>query len=157
MKRKYMLAVVAAAFALAGCDQSKQAGRPAPEPSADINAPPAQVQREIMKTEVKEPLDVTKAYPTENRDMFVASMQQKLTELDQKISDLNDMITSLNTDEIAQATLNSLRELRAQLDPLFEELSTSSLEAWDDAKRAFESSLAELEKAYQEAKDTYDM
>lgn len=188
MKLKYPLAVLTAAFVLAGCDQSKQAGKAGSESSADINAPPAEVQqeaekkdtanvppapeqkeiakkevsdvppmpeqKEIVKQEVKEPVDVY-PYPTENRDEFAASMQQKLTDLDQQLAELSDTIVSLNTDEAAQATLNSLQEHRAQLGTLLDELNKASPEAWDDAKMAFESSLTEFEKAYQEAKDIY--
>ncbi len=172
MKLTYSLAALAAACVLAGCDQSKQAGKPASEPSADINAPPAQeqreevvkkdinvpppaLQREIVKTEVKEAVDATKTYLTASRDQFVASAQQKLTEMDQKITELGDTIATLNENAFANETLNSLREMRSRLDPLFEELTKSSTEAWDDTKKAFESALAELEQAYLDAKTSY--
>lgn len=165
----------AAAFMLAGCNQSKRAGRPGFDPLADINAPAAQEHREIVKQntnvppvpptheqqraiakqEVQEPADATKPTPSDYRDEFLASMQQKLTDMDQKITKLGDTIASLNTDEEAQATFNTLRELRAQLDPLFEELSKASPDAWDDAKKAFETSLAGVENAYENVRTTY--
>ena len=155
MKLQYPLAALAAAFFVAGCDQSKQAGGTGPEPSADINIPPAVVQREVVLNEVKEAAEAAKTLLTSPRDQFVASMQQKLTDMDQKINELGDSIVVLNENTYANEAINSLWEQRFQLDPLFEELTKSSVEAWDDAKLAFESAFAELEKAYQDAKENY--
>ncbi len=166
MKPIYPLAVLAAAFVLAGCDESKLSR----QSDSDRNAPPAQEQAtrtettalppmpeptEIVKQEPKEPADVTQPYPADMRDQFVAFQTEHLASMDQNINELNDKILSLNTDEAALQTIESLRELRAQVDPLFEELKKASPEAWDDAKQAYEMAFAELERVYQDAKETY--
>ncbi len=167
MKPIYPLAVLAAAFVLAGCDESKLSRQS--DADADRNAPPAQEQAtktettalppapapaEIAKQEPKEPADVT-PYPSDLRDQFVAFQTEHLASMDQSINELSDKIMSLNTDEVALQTLNSMRELRSQVDPLFEELKKASPEAWDDAKQAYEMAFAELDRVYQDAKETY--
>lgn len=118
------------------------------------DAPPMPEQPAVAKQDIKPPAD-TDPYPVDMRDQFVAFQQEHLATMDQNINELNDRILSLNTDEAAQQTINSVRELRSQVDTLFEDLKKASPEAWDDAKKAYEAAYAELERVFQDAKDTY--
>ncbi len=133
MKLKYPVAVLAAAFMLAGCEQIKQAGQFTPEPQA-----------------------TAKTYPVEHRAQFVTSMQENLTDMDRKLAELGDTITMLQDNAVADDQLNALRELRAQLDFLLEDLTKSNAESWDEARRIFESAWANLRLAYKVVKATYD-
>lgn len=134
MKLKYSLAALAAAaFVLAGCEHNRQAGQLTPK------------QQETVE-----------AFNAEQRAVYVAAMNAKLADMDQKITELGDTIASLNTDDEAQATFNSLRDLRSQLDPLLQDVANSSGESWRVAKQGFETAWVDLELAYKAAKATYD-
>lgn len=133
MKLNYPLAALAAAFVLAGCEQMEQARQLTPQ------------QRETAQ-----------AYLAERRALFVASMQEKLTEMDQSISALGDAIASLEDNAVADEQISTLRESRSELHLLFEDLAKANTESWGDAKRAFESAWADLRLAYKVIKATYD-
>ena len=133
MKQKYTLAALVAALALVGCEQIRQARQLTPQQ-----------------------LEAAQAYLAERRALFVASMQEKLSEMDQSISALGDAVASLEDNANADDQINALRESRSELHLLFEELTKADAATWEDAKRVFESAWAELRLAYQVIKATYD-
>jgi len=148
MKMKYPLAVLAAAIAMVGCERQKPADS---KPAAEITPPVPEV-----KAEVKEPVrQASKPPEPETKDQFVASVQKKLSDLDQKITKLGDTIESLQENTEAKKALENVRNLRAELGPLFDSLKQSRQEAWQEAKKGVESAMANLEKAFEYTRSSY--
>jgi hypothetical protein len=150
MKPTYLLSALFMAAALAGCDQAKRSDTGT---ESSTNAPLREVKKEI-----KEAVEITKSYVSENKDEFVAATDRKLKELDQKIAELGDKVATLKDQAQAEGnkTLDALRETRAQLGTKLEELKVSSQDAWQNVKAGFESAMSELETAFANAKSKFD-
>lgn len=141
MKLHSPLAALAAACVLAGCENPQQASRFSPEETlASMNS--------------------VKAFITEQRTMFVSSMQKQLADMDEKIAGLSDAIRTSHHPALAKENLDAIRELRAKLGVLFEHLSkldaaSTNAESWNNAQRTFESEWIALQQAYQLVKTIY--
>jgi chromosome segregation ATPase len=104
-------------------------------------------------------VETTQGQIQRNKDQLVASAEQKLRELDAKIDEFGKKLGTLTADTKAEANkaLESLREKRAELGPRLEELKKASQQTWNDVKSGVETAMAELEKAYQNAKSKFGL
>lgn len=138
-----------ACLAFAGCTDSTQ--REVPSASRTNAA------AESMKREVREAVDATKVYASENKDQFMAYTQEKLAKLDRQIAELGTKAGTLKDDAKVEGdkALAALREQRATVGEKFDELKKSSQEAWKDVKAGFETAYAQAEKAYEDARSKF--
>jgi uncharacterized coiled-coil DUF342 family protein len=132
MKTRYMLIGMAAAAMLTGCNQTNN-------PTADTS------------TNV---VDNVKAEVNQERDKFIAEMDKQRTDFDAKINELATKSADFQGDAKADAdkTLASLRQQRDALNKEFDELKSSTGDAWDKTKAAFQSGWDDMEAAYDKAK-----
>lgn len=164
--------LAAAALGLAGCDkagqnkQTENQGQPGekqaeyqPAPTAPTAPPPErQVAEQVKPPEAKPaepPAVAEKTAPAEDLEQFMLAANQRLDELNKGIGELGDTILALNENAEANATIQSLREQREQVQQRFDELKTASMDRWSELKQSFESAMDGLEKAYQEANSQY--
>ncbi len=133
MKAIFLLAALAATLVLTGCEHTKQAVRFTPE--------------RITEVKVKSP---------GQRAVYVAATYLSLLEMDQRIAALGNTVASLQSDAVAEQTVNSLRDQRADIDPLFENLANADELTWEQARRSFETALIHLDTARKSAQATYD-
>ena len=134
---------------VAGCDRGEPTGS-----SASKSQPETPTTGEDVKRKAQETVSRTKEYLADNKDEFVASAEKKLHDLDASIAELSGKAAPLKEDAKAEAdklmtTLNQKQsEIKGQLDGL----KQASKEKWTEAKAAFETALADLEKAYENTK-----
>jgi len=151
MKASPFLAVCAAAVGLTGCADQAQSDS-IPPPLTNVSA------REVRR-ETREAVDAARQFAAENREKFLASTEAKLKECGQKIADLDAKLGTLAYEYDAKAegtkALDALREKRTQLGQQLEKLRQCSEEAWQDAKASVESAVAEVDKAYENAKSRF--
>jgi len=147
MKLKQELIALAAAAALAGCDQNR--------PSSSETKPNTTAQD--VKKETSEALNTTKDYVVENKDQFIASANQKLQALDAEISRLSERAADLKDDAKTEAdkTVVALKEKRGVASQKLDELKQSGKETWNDIKAGFEKAMTELENAYEQTKSKF--
>jgi hypothetical protein len=94
----------------------------------------------------------------ENRKEFVAASEQKLAELDEKIADLAKRSETHNDDAKAKAgqMLEALKGQRAQLKQDLEEFKSAGGKGGKEALAALDTALNELEKAFDNARTTFE-
>lgn len=150
MKMTCPFVTLAASLALIGCGPSKPG-------SQEPNSAPQSAAGDTEKS-LKQRVDAAKDALMENKDQFVASADARLKELDQKISELGEHAKTLNQGSNAEAgrALEVMREKRTQLSAKFEELKQSTKETWNDVKAGFESAMADLQKAFEDAKAKFN-
>lgn len=143
MKIKQSTLLLAALCAgLAGCsDSARDAAAP----------PPTNASLKDVKRDVAQAVETTKVYASENKDQFVAALQEKLAKLDQKISELGSKAATVKAEEGDKA-LTALRDQRSALGDKFDELKKATQETWKDVKAGVEKAYDEVEKAYDNAK-----
>jgi hypothetical protein len=150
MKFIYTLATAAATLALAGCERNNDqtnAGGQSAAPTTSVSA------RDLGK-EAQQALDSATKAVAEGKDAFVTSVQTKLQEMDGQIGELEKKAEALTSEAKSDAdkAVAAVKEKRGALAEKIEQAKTSSAAAWNDTKAALETALADLEKAYQEAK-----
>jgi hypothetical protein len=176
MKLTRQITAIAVLILLAGCKPTEQASTPSESATAITNrsmpesakAAPV-VPVDIAPTVVTKP-PVPPAVPTaqpapavpikgpaELKDEFVASMEQKLKDLDAKIDELAQKAAPYQEDAKAQAekVLTQLREQRDKAKEKLEDLKKAGTEAWTNLKAGFESVMDELQKTYEDAKSKF--
>src|SRR5437867_13103299 len=141
VKPGYPITLLLGLALLSGCDRNSQT-------SSATNSGPGVTSQEL-KDKYKDAAAATKNYLGENKDEFVASMNQKLKELDDKIAAMRKKSEGFTDDTKTQAdkALANLREERKSVSEQFEKLKQSSAEGWEKVKTGFTNSMAELEKA----------
>jgi hypothetical protein len=89
----------------------------------------------------------------QTRDQFLADMDKRMSELDAKIDKLANKSAEATGDAKARAD-QELANLRAQRDVVrkqYDDLKSSTHEAWDKTKAGFQSAWDSLEKSYDNA------
>lgn len=150
MKTLLPIITVTALALLAGCSRTEQTG--------DSQQSEAPVTAQAVTDSYKDAAATTKEYVAENKDAFVAAMDKRLNELDTKIAELAKKAESYTDDTKVQAdkTVANLREQREKMKIKFDELKSSSADAWKDVKAGFASAMDELEKVYDNAKSEFN-
>jgi hypothetical protein len=144
MRTRYLPGLCLASLVLVGCERANQREALATnEPATDRSAATQAVE----------------AAQGQRQDPFVTSAEQKLRDLDLKIEELGKKMETLAADAKVEAdkALTALREKRAQLAPRIEQLKKSSQQTWDDVKSGVEAAMAEVEKAYENAKSKFGL
>lgn len=144
---KYLLPLTAliAVAALTGCDK-----KPTVEPSVELNS-------QELKDDAKSATEATKQAVTENMDAAVAAAEEQFKALDAKIAELAKKAEGYKDDAKVQAdkALAELRVKQTQLGEKLTALKAKSADAWASTKAGFASAMAELEKAYESAKESF--
>ncbi len=138
MKPIFSLAALAAALMLTACEHPRQAAQ---------STPPTYTPEMITEVKVKGP---------GQRAFFVAATYLDLLIMDQQIAALSDTITSLQSDAVAEGTLQSIRDQRAELDPKFESMVNADEASWENARRTYEAALRNLDASQKSARATYE-
>jgi uncharacterized lipoprotein NlpE involved in copper resistance len=135
MKYKLCLNVLAVTLALVGCSNNNDQTGAASAVSTNTLANSA----------------------AQTKDEFLASVDQKMKDLDAGIDDLSKKTEGYTGDAKTEAdkTLASLRDQRAALGKKYDELKQSSEAAWQDTKAGFQTAWDDLEKAYENAKSKF--
>ena len=153
MKTTNQIAVFATLLALTGCSPSSTSdgGKP-PAASGSTGA-----VLELPKTVAAVPAPPPVPPPGEQKESFIASMEQKLKEFDAKIGELVKKTEGYKDDAKTQAdqALAALREQRAKLSTQFESLKQASTDAWKELKAGFEAAFADLQKALEDARSKF--
>ncbi len=149
MKPGNHIALLALIAVLSGCDRTNQT-------SSGTNAA-THVTSDDLKDKYKNAATATKNYVAENKDEFVASMNQKLKELDDKITAMSKKSEDYKDDAKVQAdkAVQSLRQERQSVNEQFEKLKQSSAEGWEKLKAGLNTAIAELDQAYTNAKSKF--
>ena len=150
MKLQHSFKALVLASLFAGCDRGDQSGSSASSKSGSETP----TTGEEVKRQVQETVNTTKQYLAENKDEFVASAEKKLHELDASIAELSGKAAPLKEDAKAEADklMTALNQKRSEIKGQLDGLKQASKEKWADAKAAFETALADLEKAYENTK-----
>jgi dsDNA-specific endonuclease/ATPase MutS2 len=88
------------------------------------------------------------------KDDFLASMNQKMKDLDAGIDALSEKSKEYTGDAKVQAdkSLAQLHEQRAALSNKYDALKQTTAAGWDEAKAGFQTAWDDLQKAYDSAK-----
>lgn len=150
MKLQYSFTALVLALLLAGCDRSDQTG----SGTSSSSPPEKETTGRDVKREAQETVDTTKQYLADNKDEFVAAVEKKLHDLDARIAELRGKAAPLKEDAKAEADklMTALNQKRSELNEQLDGLKQTSKEKWAEAKAAFETAFADLEKAYENTK-----
>jgi len=149
--RHGLIALVAVTGMLAGCGRYS-------EPKVNSNSMGATNADSTSPKEVGEQyqqaLKETGKLAEQTKDQFVASMSDKLDQLDQEMDQLGARAKSLKAEakEKADQTLAALKQQRENVQKKLDELKAASKDAWADLRQGFASALDELGRAVDQAK-----
>ena len=149
MKLSYPLVVIGVSAVLVGCGQ--------PEATTETSSPrtnPPTASAEQLKQDLQQTARDTTAVAVQDKDRFLASAQQGLTNLDSRIAALTEKAKSLAGDAKAQAdqSLATLEQKRVQLNGQLDKLKAATNDTWQKVKAAYDAAAADVKKAYQDAK-----
>jgi len=137
VKLKFYLTGLALVATLAGCGHSS-------EPKAQETAAKA--------------VNDTKDYTAQKKDEFLASMGQKMKDLDAQMDALGKKTSSYKDDAKTEAdkAMAALRGQRDALDKKCDALKKAGGDTWDKARAGVASAWSDLEKAYENAKSRFN-
>jgi uncharacterized coiled-coil DUF342 family protein len=143
MQSKYMMIAVAASAILAGCNRDKQS----------VDADHSTTGQDV-KDSYKNAAQATADYASETRDQFLATMRDKMAQLNAKIDDLSSKSAGYKDDTKVQAdkTFDSLRAERDEVAKKYDGLKQSSQAAWQSTKDSFISAWDKLQNSYDNTK-----
>jgi hypothetical protein len=137
VKLKFCLAGLALVATLAGCRDNSQ----------------HKAQDSAAKA-----VDGTKDYTAQKKDEFLASMGQKMKDLDAQMDELGKKAGSYKDDAKTEAN-KAMAALHGQRDALgkkFDALKKTGGDTWDKARAGVASAWSDLEKAYENAKSRFN-
>lgn len=146
MKYLLPLTIALAVAALTGCEQ-----KPAPETPGELN--PTEI-----KDATKSAAETAGKTVAENMDAAIAAAEEQYKALDARLTEFAKKAEGYKDDAKVQAE-KALAELRAKQAPLLEKLTAlkaKSTDTWTSVKAEFATALAELEKACENAKATFN-
>jgi hypothetical protein len=151
-KALYGLICAAAALSLAGCGQST---------SYDSETPAARNTNVTVKEvgkKAEEAVTAAKDLAAETKDHFVTASNAKLTEWNDKLAALGKKADALGSEGKADAAkaLDTLHAKSADAARKLDELKQSSQDTWQKAKAGVDAALADLQRAYEDAKSKFE-
>jgi len=135
-----VLVFLTAVFA-AGCGQKEQA------------ADKQQTSAEKVKQEAKETVEAATTYTMEQKDQYLAALDEQLKQYDGKIEDLKKQAQMAGEDTKASLMekVQDLETKREAVSAQIAELKDSSGDAWTHVKAGVDASMDDLRKAYEKA------
>ena len=134
-----------------GCSEQKQTvEKSAPEKAKIENL--ATTPQDIKK-EAKDLAKTTMAFTEEQKALYQEKLQEKMEQYSQELMELQAKMAQLN--EGAKASLvnemDTLKKKKYEMTEKVQQIQAASGEAYNDLKKGLDSSLVELDKAFDEA------
>ena len=140
---------------LTGCsNQNQTVEKPAPEKAKVENL--ATTPQDIKK-EAEDLAKTTMAYTEEQKALYQEKLQEKMEQYSQELMELQAKMALLN--EQAKASLvnemDNLKKKKHEITEKMKQIQAASGEAYNDLKKGLDSSLVELDKAFDEAMNRF--
>lgn len=122
---------------------------------ADSDSP---VTGDDVEREVGEAVDATTEFAAQKKDEYVERMQKQIDELDGKIAKLEEQAADVSEDARAEweEQLQTLKEKRRVAGEKFDELKSSSQDAWKDFQAGVDDAWAKLTEAFDTAAENFE-
>jgi len=139
----FVIFVSCAAVALAGMTQSDR------------------TKAEEVRKEVNDALQAIGSYSAEQRDAAVTKAKDAMAKTDARIEELQQKMDqdwqqmSQDARKKARETMNNLQKQRAEIAEWYGGLKHSSANAWEEIKKGFSKSFADLEKSLEKAREKF--
>jgi hypothetical protein len=136
--------------ALTGCRDSSQSQ------AQDTAAKPASGQE--LKQKYADALNGTRDYTAQKKDEFLATMGQKMKDLDARMDELAKKSGGYKDDARTEAdkTMAALRGQRDALGKKYDALKKTGQDTWQKAQAGVASAWNEMQKAYENAKARFN-
>ena len=150
-----MVVVATICFFLTSCSEQKQTAEKTPQPKAKVES--LATTPEDIKKEAADLARTTMAYTEEQKELYQKKIEEKINQYGQKFMELQEKMVMLNEQAKASlaAEMENLNRKIQEVDEKSREIQSASGEAYEDLREGLESSLEEMDKAFDQAMDRF--